>query len=72
MSQCPECRSSKVFAGRHFNAISGGGLQYFRPKGLKLVTWTVNGEAEIAKFAAMGVDGIITDFPEQFPAGRVD
>lgn len=41
-------------------------------KGLKLFTWTVNGEGEIAKFAALGVDGIITDFPEQFPAGRVD
>jgi hypothetical protein len=38
MKECPKCGSAKVFEGRHFNAISGGGLQYFRPKGLKLIT----------------------------------
>lgn len=35
---CPECGSNKVFPGRHFNLVSGIGSQYFRPRGLKLLT----------------------------------
>lgn len=38
MKECPKCGSEKVFEGRQFNAVSGGGSQYFRPKGLKLIT----------------------------------
>lgn len=35
---CPECGSDKLFPGRHFNLVSGMGSQYFRPRGLKLLT----------------------------------
>lgn len=31
---------------------------------LKVVAWTVNEEAEMKRLLALGVDGIITDFPE--------
>ena len=36
-----------------------------RALGLKLVVWTVNDAAEIQRLAALGVDGIITDYPDR-------
>lgn len=33
---------------------------------LKLIAWTVNEEADIEKMAALGVDGIISDYPDRF------
>ena len=35
--------------------------------GLLVQAWTVNDVAEIARFAALGVDGIMSDFPERIP-----
>jgi len=35
-------------------------------KGMKLITWTVNDNKQIRKLKKMGVDGIITDFPDLF------
>jgi len=34
--------------------------------GLKVFVWTVNEVAEMEKFLALGVDGIISDYPEKF------
>lgn len=34
--------------------------------GLKVFVWTVNEVAEMEEFISLGVDGIITDFPEKF------
>jgi len=33
--------------------------------GLKVIPWTVNNPAEMEKFIAWGVDGIITDYPDR-------
>jgi glycerophosphoryl diester phosphodiesterase len=33
---------------------------------LKLVAWTVNEEKDIEKMAALGVDGMISDYPDRF------
>ena len=33
---------------------------------LKLIAWTVNEEKDIEKMAALGVDGIISDYPDRF------
>jgi glycerophosphoryl diester phosphodiesterase len=32
---------------------------------LKVIPWTVNDPAEIERLAALGVDGIITDYPDR-------
>ncbi|MDP9320671.1 MAG: glycerophosphodiester phosphodiesterase [Chloroflexota bacterium] len=37
--------------------------------GLRVNAWTVNDPDEIAAFAALGVDGIISDWPERIPKG---
>ena len=34
---------------------------------LRVQAWTVNEVVEIARFVALGVDGIISDFPERIP-----
>jgi glycerophosphoryl diester phosphodiesterase len=33
-------------------------------KGIKIVPWTVNTKEEVAQFKAMGVDGLISDYPD--------
>lgn len=35
-------------------------------KGMKIIPWTVNDEKQIKKLRKMGVDGIITDYPDLF------
>ncbi len=37
--------------------------------GLRVNAWTVNDPSEIAKFAALGVDGIMSNWPERIPKG---
>ena len=38
----------------------------FRSKGIKVIPWTVNDKEKIAELKKMGVDGIITDYPDLF------
>ena len=33
--------------------------------GMKLIPWTVNEEKDMTQLIAMGVDGIITDYPDR-------
>jgi len=35
--------------------------------GMKVQAWTVNDASEITRFAALGVDGIMSDYPERVP-----
>jgi glycerophosphoryl diester phosphodiesterase len=37
-----------------------------KAKGMKLVPWTVNDLATLKKLRALGVDGIISDYPNLF------
>ena len=38
----------------------------FHQHQIKVIVWTVNMEADIKKMAALGVDGIISDYPNRF------
>ena len=49
----------REFATPHF-------LEEARELGLKSFVWTVNEAKEMEKFLSLGVDGIISDFPEKF------
>ena len=44
------------------------GLADARRAGLRVIPWTVNDRAEMARLIAMGVDGIITDYPDRLRA----
>ncbi|MBA3674725.1 MAG: glycerophosphodiester phosphodiesterase, partial [Chitinophagaceae bacterium] len=35
-------------------------------KGMKIIPWTVNTKEEIERIKSLGVDGIITDYPDLF------
>lgn len=41
-------------------------LQQCHQKNMKVIPWTVNSVEEMRRLAAMGVDGIITDYPDLF------
>lgn len=41
-------------------------VQDFHEQQMKIIVWTVNQEADIKKMAALGVDGIISDYPNRF------
>lgn len=40
-------------------------VEYIHQKGMKLIPWTVNNKQDIDNMKGLGVDGIITDYPER-------
>lgn len=50
----------------HMDCASGDLIQQASDLGLKTFIWTVNDVREMEKFLALGVDGIVSDFPEKF------
>jgi glycerophosphoryl diester phosphodiesterase len=47
--------------------LNTGNIDKIKKEGLKIFTWTVNDPQEIKDVITLGVDGIITDFPERVP-----
>lgn len=47
----------------HYKLATPELLREVRRRGMKLIVWTVNTLAEMNQLKAMGVDGIITDYP---------
>ncbi|GAO76715.1 glycerophosphodiester phosphodiesterase [Meiothermus ruber] len=45
-------------------------VEYFKARGMFVVTWTVNQAAVVRELLGWGVDGVIGDRPEQLLAGR--
>ena len=50
----------------HYSLVTPELLAACRSKGMKLIPWTVNTKAEIERLRQLGVDGIITDYPNLF------
>lgn len=50
----------------HFSLVNEAVISYCRSKKMKLIPWTVNTKEEIERLKKMGVDGIITDYPNLF------
>lgn len=50
----------------HFSLVNEALIKQCHAKGMKLIPWTVNDKAKIAELKKMGVDGIITDYPDLF------
>jgi len=50
----------------HYTLVNEQLLQYCHERNIKVVPWTVNTNEEIVRLKAMGVDGIITDYPDLF------
>jgi glycerophosphoryl diester phosphodiesterase len=48
-----------------FTEVSSTAVAEAHALGLKVVVWTVNAEADMARAIDMGVDGLITDYPDR-------
>jgi glycerophosphoryl diester phosphodiesterase len=51
----------------HWSLVDAGLVAAAHARGLLLITWTVNEPDLIHHFIQLGVDGIISDFPERLP-----
>jgi glycerophosphoryl diester phosphodiesterase len=50
----------------HFSHINSPFMEELRRHGLKVYPWTVNNPSDIRLMKQLGVDGIITDYPDRF------
>jgi len=49
----------------HFSLLTESNVTRAQQAGYKIITWTVNEPEDIARVKALGVDGIISDYPER-------
>ena len=49
----------------NYKFINKEDLEYLKQKKIKIIPWTVNSYSDIAKILNLGVDGIISDYPER-------
>ncbi len=54
-----------AFYNPHFSLVTKELLDYCHGKGMKVVPWTVADVEDMKRLKGMGVDGIITDFPDR-------
>ncbi|OMP79771.1 hypothetical protein BW716_07460 [[Flexibacter] sp. ATCC 35208] len=54
-----------TFYNPHFSLVTKELLDYCHSKGMKVVPWTVADLEDMKRLKAMGVDGIITDYPDR-------
>lgn len=50
----------------HYRLITETLLRFCHSRNIKVIPWTVNSKTEIQRLRKMGVDGIITDYPDLF------
>lgn len=51
----------------YYKNLKSSHVEWFQQKGIKVIPWTVNSVSEMRSLIAMGVDGIITDYPNLIP-----
>lgn len=50
-----------------FNLLTKEDIVYFQKQKIKVIPWTVNKTEDMKRLVEMGVDGIITDYPDLIP-----
>jgi glycerophosphoryl diester phosphodiesterase len=55
-----------TFYSPHFSLVNADLLKKCHDKNIKVIPWTVNDKQQIDDLKKMGVDGIITDYPDLF------
>jgi len=50
----------------HYRLVTESLLKFCHSRNIKVIPWTVNSKAEIQRLRKMGVDGVITDYPNLF------
>ena len=54
-----------IYSPEH-TLVTGEMIRYCHERGIKVIPWTVNQKARIDELKAIGIDGIITDYPDLF------
>ncbi|MFN5642099.1 MAG: glycerophosphodiester phosphodiesterase [Sphingobacteriales bacterium] len=49
-----------------YRTVTAEMIKVCHDKGMRIIPWTINDAAEIRRLRAMGVDGIISDYPDLF------
>ena len=49
----------------YFKSLTQEEVDYCHEKGIKVIPWTVNSKEDINQVVALGVDGIISDYPDR-------
>jgi glycerophosphoryl diester phosphodiesterase len=50
----------------HYSLVNDALVKYCHERKIKVIPWTVNTKAEIERLKKLGVDGIISDYPDLF------
>ncbi len=50
----------------HYSHVTAALVKQCHDKGIRLVPWTVNTKEDINRLKSLGVDGLISDYPDQF------
>ena len=50
----------------HYSLVTPELVQQCRAKKIQLIPWTVNEQADMQRLQVMGVDGLITDYPDRY------
>ncbi len=51
--------------GPHFSLLDAEQVKILRDKNIEILPWTVNEEKDLKRMISLGVDGIITDYPDR-------
>ncbi len=54
----------------YYQLVTANMVQIVHDKGMRLIPWTVNEPAIMDSLITLGVDGIITDYPNLIPVGK--
>jgi len=52
----------------YYKMVTANVIREAHERGMKIIPWTVNTTEEMIQLIEMGVDGIITDYPDRIPA----
>jgi glycerophosphoryl diester phosphodiesterase len=64
--QLRDLRFTPTIYSPHYSLVNEALVQRCRKSRVQLVPWTVNNKKEMADLKKLGVDGIITDYPDLF------
>lgn len=65
-NQLKDLGFTPVFYNPAYQLVNESLVKQCHDKNIKIIPWTVNTKVEIEKLRVMGVDGIITDYPDLF------
>lgn len=54
----------------YYMLVTGNMIEQIHNRGMQIIPWTVNDPENMTSLQMLGVDGIITDYPDRIPGGK--